>query len=334
MKLFRNYICLMAGAALMLASCDDETAEQPTAALSVDKLHYEVNENMTVRFVGNADNVVVYPGDEDHDYELRDQSNTGLVVNKGFLNYSYQKPGIFHVVCVATNHEDAGNSLKSDTTSVWVTVTDNANAITNVSISLFAGRNEVYADLVNGSDWLLSLSRKARFNGRDGNIALKNQTIAIYQESPSQTVEIKKEADADYEPFKATTKRNLADVFDIRSTSASGDVRDYRLYTLYYGEFKAFKLAGVAGTLVRSEYDYAATTMNIEVPAGTDLTAIAPEFTLNDPANEKVYIGDVEQTSGTPVDFTSPVTYRFVAAHASNPAITVESTCVVTATVK
>lgn len=98
MKLFRNYICLMAGAALMLASCDDKTAEQPTAALSVDKLHYEVNENMTVRFVGNADNVVVYPGDEDHDYELRDQSNTGLVVNKGFLNYSYQKPGIFHVV--------------------------------------------------------------------------------------------------------------------------------------------------------------------------------------------------------------------------------------------
>ena len=86
MKFQKFPIFLLAGAALLLASCEDETAEQPTAAISVDKYKYEVNESMTLRFIGNADNVVVYPGDQNHDYELRDQSNIGLVVNKGIFN--------------------------------------------------------------------------------------------------------------------------------------------------------------------------------------------------------------------------------------------------------
>ena len=333
MKLFKYSICLMAGAALVLASCEDKTAEQPTAAIRVDKNHYEVNESMTLHFIGNADNVVVYPGDENHDYELREQSNSGLVVNKGLLTYSYQVPGIYHVVCVATNHEDAGQSIKSDTTSVWVTVTDDANAIEDVSMNVL-NRNEVYADLLNDTDWRIAVPRKVRFNNKDVALALKNQSITIYQESASASVVLKEEGapEEDYKAQGSTTKYDLSKVFDIRSTAASGGVRDYRLYTVYYGEFKTFSLAGVSATVGRSEYDYTVYTIDLKVPAGTDLASIAPEFTLNDPANEKVFIGDVEQTSGTPVDFTSPVTYRFVANHPGNPAITAESTCVVTVT--
>lgn len=335
MKITKYSIMLLAGVAAMFASCDDKEATQPTAAISVDKNHYEVNESMQLRFIGNADNVVVYPGDETHDYELRTEANSGLVVNKGLLTYAYQKPGIYHVVCVATNHEDAGNSLLSDTTSVWVTVTDDVNTIKGVSVNVL-NINEVYADLVNDKDWRLALSRKVLYRGSDWNVALRNQRLSIYQDSPSASVVLKEESapEEDYKPNMSASRYDLAKVFDIRSTAGSGGVRDYRLYTLYYGEFKTFKLAGVTAKLERSEYDYSTCTINIEVPAGTDITAIAPDFTLNDSANEKVFIGDVEQTSGTAVDFTSPVTYRFVATHASNPAITVESTCVVTVTVK
>ena len=335
MKITKYPIMLLAGVAAMFASCDDKEATQPTAAISVDKYHYEVNESMQLRFIGNADNVVVYPGDENHDYELRTEANSGLVVNKGLLTYAYPKPGVYHVVCVATNHEDAGNSILSDTTSVWVTVTDDVNTIKDVTVSVL-NINEVYAELMNETDWRIALPRKVRYNKKDVNLSLRNQRLAIYQDSPSATVKLKEAgaSDDEYKQNTYTTKYDLAKVFDIRSTAGSGGVRDYRLYTLYYGEFKSFKLAGVTGKVERNEYDYSTYVIDMEVPAGTDLTAVAPEFTLNDPATEKVFIGDEEQVSGTPVDFTSPVTYRFVTSHADNPAITVEAICKVTVTVK
>lgn len=319
--------------AAFLTSCEDKEATQPTAAISVDKNHFEVNESMTVRFIGDAENVVVYPGDESHDYELREQNNTGLVVNKGLMTYSYQNPGVFHVVCVATNHEDAGNSIKSDTTSVWITVTDDVNTVKDVTVNVL-NINEVFADLVNDTDWRLGVPRKVRYNNKDVTLALKNQRLTIYQDSPSASVLIKQEGapEEDFAANASNSKYDLSNVFDIRCTAGSGGTRDYRLYTLYYGEFKSFTLAGVKATIGRSEYDYSTYTIDLQVPAGTDLSSIAPTFTLNDPDNEKVYIGDVEQTSDTPVDFTSPVTYRFVTKAATNPAITLESTCVVTVT--
>ena len=190
MKITKYSIMLLAGVAAMFASCDDKEATQPTAAISVDKNHYEVNESMQLRFIGNADNVVVYPGDETHDYELRTEANSGLVVNKGLLTYAYQKPGIYHVVCVATNHEDAGNSLLSDTTSVWVTVTDDVNTIKDVSVNVL-NINEVYADLMNDKDWRLALSRKVLYKGKDVNVALRNQRLSIYQDSPSASVVVR-----------------------------------------------------------------------------------------------------------------------------------------------
>ena len=70
--------------------------------------------------------------------------------------------------------------------------------------------------------------------------------------------------------------------------------------------------------------------INISAPAGTDVKALKPTFTLF-ADNEKVYIDDQEQISGeSVVDFTNPVTYRFVTTSTVNPEITVESTCVVT----
>ena len=96
-------------------ACEDDEATQPHAAMSVGKYIYDTNETMKIHFTGSAENVVIYTGDTDHDYELREASNYGLVVNKGLFTYSYQQPGTYKVVCVATNHTDAGNSIKRDT---------------------------------------------------------------------------------------------------------------------------------------------------------------------------------------------------------------------------
>lgn len=322
----KRYIFPLMAFSLILASCDDNKAEKPTSAISIDKTTLAINESMTVRFVGSADNVVVYTGDTDHDYELRDQSNSGLVVNKGRITYAYANPGIYKVVCVAVNHEDAGNSVEADTCSMYVKVIDDNTEIDRISAPQVL-YDEVFAHRLNDNDWMMALPRKVRFKGKDAKITMQ-QLLKFY--IPSLTTEIS----VNGEPFNAKTKYKLDDMQLITAKSYQGTTRDYRLYALNYGEFETFKLGGVEGKVERTEFDYSYFEVNMELPAGTDLTALVPEFTLYG-ANEKVFVGDKEQISGsTAVDFSSPVTYRFEVSHKDNPAVKVESTCVVRVTLK
>lgn len=318
----------------MFASCDDKEATQPVAAISVDKYVYDVNESMTLHFIGNADNVVVYPGDESQDYELRDQSNTGLVVNKGLLTYAYQKPGVYHVVCVATNHEDAGNSLLTDTTSVWVRVIDEVVDIDKLSAPAVI-YDEVYATAVNAEDWMLPLPRKLRYNKKDVTVNLKKQKLSFYIASATTTVEarVMENEEDEYTLHTKNTTYNLEDNWHFRTTSSSGMTREYNLFTLNYGEFKTFKLAGVTGKVERTEFDYSYYWIDMQVAEGTDLTSLPVDFTLYDPDTEKVFVGDREIASGDAVDFTEPVTFRFEVIKPGRPDVKVESTCVVTVTV-
>lgn len=322
----KRYILGLMATSLMMVSCDDETATQPVSAISVDKNTVEVNESMTVHFIGDADNVVVYTGDTDHDYELRKESNTGLVVNKGVLTYSYTTPGIYKVVCVATNHADVGKSLLTDTCSVYVKVIDDITEIEKLSAPQVL-YDEVFADQINDTDWLMALPRKIKYKTSAPSVSMQ-QKLKFYIPSVTTTVTI------NGEPFASNDKYDLSSPLDIVTHSNEGTSRSYRLYTLNYGEFKTFKLAGVTGKIDRTEYDYSYYEINMELPAGTDLTSLVPEFTLY-ADNEKPYIGDAPQTSGvTAVDFSAPVVYRFVTTDATNPAVSVESTCKVTVTLK
>lgn len=326
-----RYPLLLSVVTLALTGCSDNEAEQPTAAISVDKTEYEINESMTLRFVGSANDVVVFPGDEDHDYELRAESNTGLVVNKNLFTYSYSRPGVYHVVCVASNNDDFGKSLLSDTTSVWIRVTDDNTAITSISDPSVL-YDEVFAKAINDTDWLLAIPRKVRYNKRDVNVNLRRQRLNIEGASSAMTIELKDLADdaAEYAEYNSRTNYNLEQNLAIRTHSSSGLSRDYRLYTLNYGEFNTFTAAGVKGTIVRTEYDYSYYTIDIEAAAGTDLGAVPVTFTLYDSNTEKVYVGDREVHSGDVLDFTGPVTFRFVVSEPGNDAIKLESTCVVT----
>lgn len=318
---FKISVCLiLAGLAAMLTACDDEKATQPVSAISIEKNMLEVNESMTIHFVGNADNVVVYPGDSGHDYELREESNTGLVVNKNLLTYSYTTPGTYKVVCVATNHADEGNSILTDTCSVFVKVIDDCTEIEKISTA--ALYDEVFAERLNTQDWLIALPRKIKYKTSTPSVSL-SQKLKFYIPSTSTKVYI------DGADYNANNKYNLAQTHAVKLVSDEGTSQDYNLYTLNYGEFKTFAVGGVVGKITRTEYDYSYFEINMEVPSGTDLTNLAPDFTLY-ATNEKVYIGDVEQTSGNKMDFTHPVTYHFVVTSTDNPEISVESTCVVT----
>lgn len=313
---------MLAGLTTMLTACEDETASQPKAAISLEKTTLNVNESMAIHFVGDAENVVVYTGDTDHNYELRQESNYGLVVNKNLLTYAYQTPGNYKVVCVATNHANEGQSVLTDTCSTYIRVIDDCTEIEKLSTT--ALYDEVFAKRVNSTDWMIALPRKIKYKTSTPSVALK-QKLKFYIPSTATKVYI------DDTEFNAANKYDLAQPHAIKLVSNEGSSKDYNLYTLNYGEFKSFNAAGVTAKITRTEYDYSYYEINLQVPAGTDLTQIAPEFTLYG-ENEKVYIGDVEQTSGSIVDFSAPVTYRFVVTATDNPEISVESTCVVTIT--
>ena len=337
MKLTKYAFMLLLGGSTLFSACsdDDNVAPQPKAAISVEKLNYEINESMLLLFTGDAENVVVYTGDTDHDYEKRTESNYGLVVNKGRFTYAYEKPGIYHVVCLATNHRDAGQSVAHDTTSVWVTVVDDVVKIDQISDPSVL-YDEVFAKELDDKNWLLEVPRKVRYNGKDVPVNLKKQKLNFATESSSTVISLRPLADEDAEMVEYSTKSqyDLSKAQLIRSTAPSGNTRDYHLYAINYGEFKSFKVGSVTGKVDRTEYDYSYYWIDMEVAAGTDLTAIAPVWTLNDPDNETVYVGDQEVKSGDVFDFTNPVTFRFVVKSAENANITCESTCVVTITTK
>lgn len=158
----KKYISLTAIMALALVSCSEEKALQPTAAISVDTKKVNINESVTVRFTGAADNVVMFPGDSGQDYELINENNTGLVVNKGLFTYAYTTPGVYKMVCVATNHADEGRSLLTDTCSVWIRVIDDVTEIDKISAYPVV-RGEIFAKRCNEKDWLMAFPRKMRF---------------------------------------------------------------------------------------------------------------------------------------------------------------------------
>lgn len=312
--------------AALFAACEDETAEQPTAAISVDSKLVEVNESVTMHFVGNAENVVVFPGDEGQNYDLISEGNSGLVVNKGIFAYAYTTPGLYKMVCVATNHANEGMSLFSDTCSVWIKVIDDITEINRLSAPQVL-YDEVYADLIGSSDWLMALPRKMKYKTSTPTVSLSQKLKFYIRSLTTQTF-------VDGELFDSNKKYNLANVLTVTTRSNEGTERNYKLHTLNYGEFKTFEVAGVKATIVRTEYDYSYYEINLEVPAGTDIKKLKPEFTLF-ADNEKVYIGSTEQVSGeSTIDFTNPVTYRFVTTSTENAQIAVESTCKVTVTVK
>lgn len=303
--------------ALFVASCDQDEAGIPYASMSVNKDKLAINESMVVTFNGSADQVVVYTGDESHDYELRNQNNTGFVVNKGIFSYSYSTPGTYKVVCVASTYADRGVDLQRDTCSYYVQVIDDHTEIDKLSCPQIL-YDEVFAEKLNDVDWLMTLPRKVKYKTNALTISL-SQRLSFYIPSELTKVYI------DGEEYSKTGKYDLSKDLDIRVQSDFGTTRDYRLFTIYYPEFSSMSILGVEGTLVRNEFEYDSFVYEFVLPAGSDVSRVAPLFTLTD-ANEKAYIGEVEQVSGqTVVDFTQPVTYRLVGVDAANPSVRAES---------
>ena len=146
-KVLKSILCVLAVFAMVACNSDDEV-EQPTASVSINKTTLNINESMEIHFTGSASDVVVYTGDLNHCYDLREESNYGLVVNKGLFTYAYSTPGTYTVVVVATNHGNEGKDIKRDTYTFDVKVIDDVTTIDKISAPAVL-YDEVFATAVN-----------------------------------------------------------------------------------------------------------------------------------------------------------------------------------------
>jgi hypothetical protein len=309
------------GVFLLAFSCE-ETIRTPQLEASISKDLLTINESMVIDFAGStADNIVVYPGDDMQNYDLRDQSNTGLAVNKKLFTYSYRAPGVYKVVCLASTSGDMATNLQFATRSFTVTVIDDRTEIDRISCPQII-RDEVFAEKHANDEWLMVLPRSVIYNNREQNISL-SQRLRFFIQSDSTKVFV------NGNNFSATTAYNLSSPVDILVISDFGTERPYKLYTVNYPRFSSFKLLGVSGTAKLNEFDYGTYVMNVSLPQGTDVSSLVPEFTTYLPS-EKVYIGNAEQVSGvSTADFTKEVVYRLVSTLPGKPEMQAESTVIV-----
>jgi hypothetical protein len=318
-KIFQTIVGI--GVLLAVCSCE-ETIQAPQIEASINKELLTVNESMVIDFAGStADNIVVFPGDNMQNYDLRDQSNTGLVVNKKLFTYSYQVPGTYKVVCLASTAGDMATNLQFATCSFTVTVIDDETEIDRISCSQVI-RDEVFAQQQANDEWLMVLPRSLLYNNREQNVSL-SQRLRFYIASDSTKVSV------NGTNYSATTAYNLSSPVNILVKSNFGTERPYKLYTINYPRFSSFKLQGVAGTTTLDAFNYATSTVTVTLPSGTNVSSLAPEFTTYS-ATDKVYIGNAEQISGTSaVDFTQGVSYRLVSVVPDKPEMKAEATVVV-----
>lgn len=291
---------VLAACALLTAACTDENQEArtPQAKVEVDKQHLEVNESMTIRFTGVADQVVVYTGDKDHQYELRDSSNTGLVVNRGVLTYSYAVPGTFHVVCVASTYDTyMGGGLKTDTTGLDIVVTDDVTTIDAIYATVTPN---VYVAAATGDDWVMCLPEKQLYNGREMTVNAARQRLTIEAGSDSAKVYI------DGEPYVSKNYYALNADHEIKVVSGSGTEKVYRFYGMIYPEFKTLTIGGGEAVLTRSAY-----YQDLLTYRGTGTTL---EFTLDD--DVRLLADGKEVASGSTI--RRDASYTLVRTHPHN----------------
>jgi hypothetical protein len=305
---------------LIANGCQDENAISPKASVQASAIELKINESVEFKFNGTAQKVSIFTGDESHNYDSIQSGNKGFVVNKGVFNYAYRHPGVYKVVIVASTSNERAVQLLHDTCSVTINVIDTIATIKSITCpKVFY--DEIAAKNVDG-DWLVCLPQKILFKGQTLPVSSK-QRLAIKLASDSAKLLVNNAG------FNATTTYELKNANSLSVKPYMGDTQNHNLYMLFYPEFKTFTLNGVAGTLVRSEYNYDKMQLSVTLPAGTDKKNLTPVFTLAE--GQEVAVNGVLQTSGVSVvDFTSPVVFKLKNTSVAKPQLAAETNVTVT----
>lgn len=297
-KTFITAVCCMA----MLASCSDDNLPARTpvvdeSTVNISSKSLTINESMEIHFTGVADQVVIFTGDKGHSYDkLESDADDGFVINKGLFTYSYNVPGTFHVVIIASTYDSyMGNNLKRAKYEFDVTVADNTTTIDQIYSQITP--NVYYARLAKDDAWVMSLPTKQVYNGMDRAINASKLRLSLDIASDSSQVYV------DGVKYSDRTYYDLTKIHDIKVVANSGDTRLYKLYTLIFPEFSTISAGGKPGALTRNAYEQDMLTYHFDGLSDADFANTTLEFTTED--NVTLLVNGNEVKSGTTVNLSS-----------------------------
>lgn len=134
MKKDLNYIVLIL-ILVLTVSCEKNDVPEPTACFESSLTTAEVGESITFQTCNEADFYSIWTGDEGHDYSKRPEvftdyepdkytrTDNGIAVDESY-DYTYDNPGTYTVVWVASNVGDDGEILKQTTAEITITITE------------------------------------------------------------------------------------------------------------------------------------------------------------------------------------------------------------------
>lgn len=290
---------------LITSSCSDDELAMPSADFLISETEVGINETVTFKYTGmNATQIVVFPGDEGHDWTQKDNGNTGLVMSKGVMTYAYKKAGVYTATIVATTYNDQAQQSNVATKNVQIVVKDDDNTLQSVILQKDLYNKEMQATLTD-SYVLVCLPYKVNVKNKDIAVKMDAQRLSISAYSSNAVVTV------NGEPHDVQKKYNLTQTNTIEVTAASGYVRKYDMYTIHYPTFEKFALAGVEGKVTYSPYNFDKSYINISLPKGTDVSSLVPVFASAD-AKSVIVEGIVQQSGQNSLDFTTPVTFRLM----------------------
>ena len=135
---------------------------------------------------------------------------------------------------------------------------------------------------------------------------------------PSRTVQLEIDGTDDFVSGQTRITHDTEDDLRFQEKSYTivnqqGQRKSYTVCPMIIPEFSSFGVGGQSSLLNLSAGAYTEFFVQIDVPDGTDVSNISPEWSLFDAENIEVLVNGEIQTSGqSPQDFTNPVTYTLV----------------------
>ncbi len=329
-----KYLIGLTFCGLLCASCDgnafiDDIYVEPQASFSIDdKEYFEVFESVHFTNTGAGQRFAVWPGDTLHVYGKT--GNSGYACNSdGTYSYSYQEPGTYTAVWVASSINAAGECI-FDIDSVQIEVRADDGGLSSFSITRMGKLSdfgssfyyESYGDFIETTRIVCPLPYALYPNYICRTLGVKfvlesDFAQLFWLKNGDEEIELISESTSKKFQFDTAAEDQLEPQTLIVRTS-SGMETNYEVVGIIIPEFTSFAINGVEAVQTRNVSAFNKFDMSMELPAGTDLTKLVPTFAVmeNDPnlisaqKTVKVTVNGIEQTSGSStVDFSAPVEY-------------------------
>ena len=349
--------------AIAMTACSDSYLDnyyiEPQASFSMEKETYDVLESVLFSNTGKAQHYAVWTGDEGHKYGKA--FNSGFAVNsKGMFSYSYSEPGTYTVVWVASSVNSDGKVITA-VDSTQISIIDRNGGLDKFSIVSIFRMTEYtgtvyynsYGEFISPDTILCPILFAAWRTGNVNSIKAPIQMINFELASSKATLYwYDKSRNEDRQLINGSSATRFVSFMQdgklatqtFRVVTASGITTNYYAAPVMIPAFTSFSAAGVSASIARDISYYDRYNVTLALPAGTDLSALQPEFVVmnNDPdlmdgSNSVVTVDGTIQTTGqSAVDFSfGAVTYdiKYNMLGESNPALSQTAKMIVTVTI-